>query len=226
MHIAVLGTGMVGQAVAARLDELGHAVTVGTRDPEATRGRTGADQMGNPGVGTWVEQHPSIGLATFADAARDADLVVNATNGAVSLEVLTLAGADHLADKVLVDIANPLDFSQGFPPTLFVKDSDSLGEQIQRAFPDTKVVKTLNTMNASLMVYPGTLANGDHSVFVSGDDDTAKKTVAELLVSMGHTDVVDLGDITTARGTEMLLPVWLRLMNALGTPAFNFKIVR
>ena len=226
MHIAVLGTGMVGQAVAARLDELGHAVTVGTRDPEATRGRTGADQMGNPGVGTWVEQHPSIGLATFADAARDADLVVNATNGAVSLEVLTLAGADRLADKVLVDIANPLDFSQGFPPTLFVKDSDSLGEQIQRAFPDTKVVKTLNTMNASLMVYPGTLANGDHSVFVSGDDDTAKKTVAELLVSMGHTDVVDLDDITTARGTEMLLPVWLRLMNALGTPAFNFKIVR
>ena len=226
MRIAVLGTGMVGQAVAARLDELGHAVTVGTRDPEATRGRTGADQMGNPGVGTWVEQHPSIGLATFADAARDADLVVNATNGAVSLEVLTLAGADHLADKVLVDIANPLDFSQGFPPTLFVKDSDSLGEQIQRAFPDTRVVKSLNTMNANVMVHPATVGGGDHSVFVSGNDDTAKKTVAELLSSMGHTDVIDLGDISGARGTEMLLPVWLRLMNALGTPAFNFKIVR
>jgi predicted dinucleotide-binding enzyme len=226
MRIAVLGTGMVGQAVAARLDELGHDVTVGTRDPETTRGRTEPDGMGNPGVGTWVEQHPSIGLATFADAARDAELVVNATNGSVSLEVLEAAGADHLAGKVLVDIANPLDFSAGMPPTLFVKDTDSLGEQIQRSFPDTHVVKTLNTMNAHLMVHPGTLADGDHSVFVSGNDDVAKKTVAELLTSMGHTDVIDLGDISTARGTEMLLPVWLRLWGTLGTPAFNFKIVR
>ena len=226
MRIAVLGTGMVGQAVAARLADLGHDVTVGTRDPETTRRRTESDQMGNPGVGTWVEQHPSIGLATFADAARGAELVVNATNGAVSLDVLALAGADHLADKVLVDIANPLDFSQGFPPTLLVKDTDSLGEQIQRAFPDTRVVKTLNTMNALLMAHPQTLAAGDHSVFVSGDDDAAKKSVTELLTEMGHTDVIDLGDLSTARGTEMLLPVWLRLMNALGTPAFNFKIVR
>ncbi len=226
MRIAVLGTGMVGQAVAARLADLGHHVTVGTRDPETTRRRTESDQMGNPGVGTWVEQHPSIGLATFADAARGAELVVNATNGAVSLDVLALAGADHLADKVLVDIANPLDFSQGFPPTLLVKDTDSLGEQIQRAFPDTRVVKTLNTMNALLMAHPQTLAAGDHSVFVSGDDDAAKKSVTELLTEMGHTDVIDLGDLSTARGTEMLLPVWLRLMNALGTPAFNFKIVR
>jgi predicted dinucleotide-binding enzyme len=226
MRIAVLGTGMVGQAVAARLDELGHEVTLGTRDPETTRGRTAPDGMGNPGIGTWVDQHPSVRLATFAEAAKDADLVVNATNGAVSIEVLTLAGADNLAGKVLLDIANPLDFSQGFPPTLFVKDSDSLGEQIQRAFPSTHVVKTLNTMNANVMVNPQALAGGDHSVFVSGNDDTAKKAVAELLHAFGHTDVIDLGDISTARGTEMLLPVWLRLMNALGTPAFNFKIVR
>ena len=226
MRIAVLGTGMVGQAVAARLDELGHDVTVGTRDPEATRGRIAPDQMGNPGVGTWVEQHPSIGLDTFADAAAGAELVVNATNGSASLEVLTAAGSDNLAGKVLVDIANPLDFSSGMPPTLFVKDTDSLGEQLQRAFPDTLVVKTLNTMNATLMVHPGTLADGDHSVFVSGNDDLAKKTVTELLTSMGHTDVIDLGDISTARGTEMILPVWLRLWGALGTPAFNFKIVR
>jgi predicted dinucleotide-binding enzyme len=226
MRIAVLGTGMVGQALAARLDELGHHVTIGTRDPEATRSRTEADRTGNPGVGSWVGAHPTIALTTFADAARDAELVVNATNGSVSLDVLALAGADNLAGKVLIDIANPLDFSHGFPPTLFVKDTDSLGEQIQRAFPGTAVVKTLNTMNASLMVHPGTLAGGDHSVFVSGNDEVAKKTVAELLTSMGHTDVIDLGDLSTARGTEMLLPVWLRLMNALGTPAFNFKIVR
>jgi predicted dinucleotide-binding enzyme len=127
---------------------------------------------------------------------------------------------------VLLDIANPLDFSQGFPPTLFVKDTDSLGETIQRAFSDTRVVKALNTMTAALMVEPGLAAGGDHSVFVSGDDDVAKKTVVELLLSFGHTDVIDLGDLSTARGTEMLLPVWLRLMGALGTPMFNFKIAR
>lgn len=214
MRIAVLGTGMVGRAVSTRLAELGHEVTVGTRDPEETRARPDH------------EEAAGVGLATFAEAAQAADLVVNATNGTVSLEVLALAGADNLADKVLVDIANPLDFSQGFPPTLFVKDSDSLGEQIQRAFPATRVVKTLNTMNADVMVHPQALADGDHTVFVSGDDDAAKKTVSELLASMGHTDVIDLGDITTARGTEMLLPVWLRLMSSLGTAAFNFKVVR
>jgi predicted dinucleotide-binding enzyme len=217
---------MVGRAVAAKLSDLGHEPTVGTRDAQATLTRTEPDAMGNPAFSTWHAEHPAVRLATFAEAAEQTDLVVNATNGGVSLEVLNQAGARNLAGKVLLDIANPLDFSQGFPPTLFVKDTDSLGEQIQRAFPATAVVKTLNTMNASLMVHPGTLADGDHSVFVSGNDEVAKKTVAELLTSMGHTDVIDLGDLSTARGTEMLLPVWLRLMNALGTPAFNFKIVR
>ena len=126
---------------------------------------------------------------------------------------------------MLIDIANPLDFSAGMPPTLFVKDTDSLGEQIQRAFPDAKVVKTLNTINATLMVDPAELADGDHTIFVCGDDAGAKATVTELLRSFGWKDVIDLGDITTARGTEMLLPIWLRLMAPLGTPAFNFKIV-
>jgi hypothetical protein len=226
MRIAVLGTGMVGQAVAARLDELGHDVTVGTRDPAATLSRTDPDPMGNPGAGAWASAHPSISVATFAEAAATAELVVNATNGAVSLQALGSAGAESLAGKVLVDIANPLDFSAGMPPTLFVKDTDSLGEQIQRAFPAAKVVKTLNTMNAHLMVNPKQLADGDHSVFLSGDDAVAKQTVTDLLTSMGHTDVIDLGDITTARGTEMVLPVWLRLWGSLGTPAFNFKVVR
>ena len=226
MRIAVLGTGMVGQAIAARLDELGHDVTLGTRSPEATLARNEPDGMGNPGVGVWAGEHPTITLATFHDAAASAELVVNATGGTVSLEVLEAAGAANLAGKVLVDIANPLDFSQGMPPTLFVKDTDSLGEQIQRAFPDAKVVKTLNTMNAHLMANPKQLAGGDHSVFLSGNDAVAKETVTTLLTSMGHTDVIDLGDISTARGTEMLLPVWLRLWGALGTPAFNFKIVR
>ena len=225
MNIAVLGTGMVGRALAGRLDALGHSVVVGTRDPRATQARTEPDGMGNPPFSAWHAQHPAVGLATFAEAAAGADLVFNASSGEAALELLRLAGAENLAGKVLVDIANPLDFSAGFPPTLFVKDSDSLGEQIQRAFPETKVVKTLNTLNASLMVEPKALGESS-TVFVSGDDPEAKATVTGLLQSFGHEDVIDLGGIETARGTEMLLPIWLRLMGTLGTPQFNFKIVR
>lgn len=225
MNIAVLGTGMVGQALAGRLLELGHDVVVGTRDPEATRLRDEADGMGNPPFSTWLAAHPSAGLATFADAAGAAELVVNATSGFGALPALEAAGADNLAGKPILDISNPLDFSAGFPPTLWVKDTDSLGEQIQRAFPQAHVVKTLNTLTAALMVNPKDLGQ-ESSVFVSGNDEAAKATVTELLKSFGHTDVIDLGDITTARGTEMLLPVWLRLMGALGTATFNFRIVR
>ena len=225
MNIAVLGTGMVGQAIAGRLDELGHTVVVGTRDPQATLARTEPDGMGNPPFSAWHAQHQGVTLATFADAAGAADVVFNASSGAASLELLGLAGAENLAGKVLVDIANPLDFSAGFPPTLFVKDSDSLGEQIQRAFPDAQVVKTLNTLNASLMVDPKSLGESS-TVFVSGEDPEAKAAVTALLESFGHDDVIDLGGIETARGTEMLLPIWLRLMGRLGTADFNFKIVR
>jgi predicted dinucleotide-binding enzyme len=225
MNIAVLGTGMVGQALAGRLDALGHSVVVGTRDPQATQARTEPDGMGNPPFSAWHAQHPAVGLATFAEAAAGADLVFNASSGEAALELLRLAGAENLAGKVLVDIANPLDFSAGFPPTLFVKDTDSLGEQIQRAFPETKVVKTLNTLNASLMVEPKTLGESS-TVFVSGEDAAAKAVVVEILESFGHEDVIDLGGIETARGTEMLLPIWLQLMGTLGTPRFNFKIVR
>jgi predicted dinucleotide-binding enzyme len=225
MKIAVLGTGMVGQAVAARLFGLSHDVTVGTRDPEQTLGRTDPDAMGNPPFSAWAADHPQVRVATFADAAAQAEMVVNATNGVGALPALQQAGAEHLAGKVLIDISNPLDFSNGFPPTLFVKDTDSLGEQIQRTFPRARVVKTLNTMTAALMVHPDLLGE-DSSVFVSGDDAEAKSTVADLLKSLGHRDIIDLGDISTARGTEMMLPIWLRLMGALGTPAFNFKIAR
>ena len=169
MKIAVLGTGSVGRTMAARFAALGHDVTIGTRDLQATLARSEPDAMGNPPFSAWAADHSRVPLVTFADAAEQAELVVNATNGGVSIEVLTQAGADNLAGKVLLDIANPLDFSQGFPPTLFVKDTDSLGEQIQRAFPDVKVVKTLNTMTAALMAEPVLAADGDHSVFVSGE---------------------------------------------------------
>jgi hypothetical protein len=217
---------MVGRALAGKLAELGHDVTVGTRDVAATMARTEPDGMGNPPYPTWAQAHPAVTLATFADAAASAELIVNATSGNVSIAALEAAGRDNLTGKVLLDIANPLDHSQGFPPSLFVCNTNSLGEQIQAAFPQVTVVKALNTMNAFLMVDPWRLAGGDTSVFVSGNDAGAKKTVTELLVSFGHTDVIDLGDITTARGSEMLLAVWVRLYGALGTPMFTFKIVR
>jgi predicted dinucleotide-binding enzyme len=167
-----------------------------------------------------------VKLGTFGEAAAHGEMVVNATAGAVSLEALEQAGEENLNGKVLIDISNPLDFSKGMPPTLSVSNTDSLGEQIQRTFPEARVVKTLHTMNAYLMVDPTQLAGADHTVFVCGDDLEAKAKVTELLQSFSWTDVIDLGDITTARGTEMMLPIWLRLFGALQKPIFNFKIVR
>ena len=225
MNIAVLGTGMVGQALAGRLSGLGHTVAVGTRDPEATLARTEPDGMGNPPFAAWHADHADVGLTTFADAAAGAELVVLAGNGVAALDMLTAAGAEHLAGKPLLDISNPLDFSAGFPPSLFVKDTDSLAERIQAAFPEARVVKSLNTLTAQLMVEPGLLGEPT-TVFVSGDDADAKAAVTELLTSFGHQDVIDLGGIETARGTEMLLPLWLRTMGALGTGLFNIKVVR
>jgi len=214
MRIAVLGTGSVGRVLSARFAELGHTVTLGTRDPEATRARPD------------VEEVPGVSVATFADAATDVDVVVVALDGSVVLDVLRSIGPEALAGTVLVDVTNPLDFSAGVPPTLSVKDTDSLGEQVQRLLPDTKVVKTLNTMNAAVMAHPERVGDGDHTVFVSGDNPTAKAVVEGLLLELGHTDVLDLGGIETARGVEMFLPLWLRVLGALGTADFQVKVVR
>lgn len=226
MKIAVLGTGPVGQAHAGRFADLTHEVVVGTRDPSATLRRTEPDTWGRPAFGTWAAEHPGVRVATYAEAAAFGEIVIIAVNGAGALAALTMAGAEALAGKVLIDVSNPLDFSAGMPATLFVKDTDSLGEQIQRTFPTARVVKTLNTLTAALQVDPAQLAHGEHTVFLSGDDGDAKRVVLDLLRSLGHTDVIDLGDITTARGTEMYLPLWLRLWPALGTPMLNIKVVR
>ena len=226
MRFGILGTGIVGRTIASRLAGLGHEVMVGTRNPADTMSRTEPDTYGNPPFSAWQEEHPEVQLGTFGDASAHGEMVLNATAGAVSLEALELAGETTLNGKILIDIANPLDFSKGMPPTLLVCNTDSLGEQIQRRFPEAKVVKTLHTMNAYLMVDPAQLAATDHTVFVSGDDAEAKAMVTELLRSFGWTDIIDLGDITTARGSEMLLPIWLRLFGALQKPIFNFKIVR
>ncbi len=220
MRIAVLGTGPVGRAVAARLAQLGHEVTIGTRDPTDTAGR---DEYA-----AWATEAASrggaVGLSTFAEAAAGAELVVSASGGDVTLGILESAGADNLAGKVLLDISNPLDGSH-FPPQLFVKDDDSLAETIQRTHPDAKVVKSLNTMNNQVMADPQRLGE-DTTVFVSGDDADAKATVTELLRAIGHGDVIDLGGIETARGPEMWLPLWIRIAIALGGNDFNIKVVR
>jgi predicted dinucleotide-binding enzyme len=220
MHIAVLGTGTVGRTLAARFAELGHEVRMGTRDPEATRARDADGSFAG-----WAGEHAAIRLETFAEAAAGADLVVNATNGAATLEVLALTGSEALDGTVLLDISNPLDFSQGFPPSLLVKDTDSLGEQVQAAYPGARVVKALNTLTAELMARPATLPEGT-TVFVAGEDAVAKERVTDLLHELGHTDVLDLGGIEAARGTEMYLPLWLRMMRTLGTAAFNIRVVR
>ena len=227
MKIGVLGTSMVGQTISGKLADLGHDVTVGTRDVDKTMARTEPHPNGLPAFSVWLKQYPGIKLGTFADAAKHGEIVINATNGMGSLEALNLAGEANLNGKMLMDIANPLDFSQGMPPVLSVCNTDSLSEQIQRAFPKVKVVKTLNTVTASLMVDPRQLADGEHHIFVSGNDAEAKAQIVNLLTSwFGWKHIIDLGDITTARGTEMYLPIWLRLWGVSGTGIFNVKIVK
>ncbi|MDO9455163.1 NADPH-dependent F420 reductase [Nocardioides sp.] len=217
LTIAVLGSGPVGRALAGAFSGLGHAVVLGTRDPATTTAR--------PEHASWSTDHPTVRTSTFADAVVGCDLVVNASGGDVTLAVLGLADLDRLDGTVLLDVSNPLDHSQGFPPRLSVSNDDSLGEQVQRAHPRLRVVKSLNTMNNAVMADPRRLGSST-TVFVSGDDADAKALVTDLLTALGHDDVVDLGDITTARGPEMWLALWVRTAVALGTSDFNLKVVR
>ncbi len=213
MRIAIIGTGIVGRTLALGLKQVGHDVVVGTRNPRETAKRE-----------EWVGL--DVPLRPLATVAGDAGLVVNATSGGASVSALGEVGSDHLAGKVVLDVANPLDFSQGFPPTLSVKDTDSLAEQIQRAFPEARVVKSLNTVTASVMVDPGSVGDGDTTMFVSGDDAQARQQVTALLGELGWQDVIELDGLHNARGQEMWLPMWVRLMGALGTAEFNLKVVR
>jgi 8-hydroxy-5-deazaflavin:NADPH oxidoreductase len=212
----VLGTGAVGQALGSKLVELGHEVRMGARDATNEKARSWAASAG---------ERASSG--TFADAAGFGELVVNCTAGSASLEALEQAGDDALRGKTLVDVANPLDFSRGMPPMLTVCNDDSLAERIQRRFPETRVVKTLNTVNAAVMVNPAAVP-GEHDVFVCGDDESAKADVVELLTAFGwpRERVVDLGSIDGARAVEMYLPLWVRLRQTFETPNINLRVAR
>jgi predicted dinucleotide-binding enzyme len=227
MKIGIFGTGGVGRTLAAKLTSLGHDVMLGTRDVQATLARTEGGPMGGAAFKDWHAGHKAIKLGTHAEAAAHGELLINATNGGGSLEALTLAGEANLGTKALLDISNPLDFSKGMPPTLFVCNDDSLGECLQKAFPRLRVVKSLNTLTAGLMVDPALLPERTN-IFLSGNDAAAKDEVRDVLRQFGWTDadMIDMGDMTTARGTEQVLPIWIRLRGALGTPMFNFRIVK
>lgn len=226
MKVTVLGTGMVGRALAAKLAEAAHDVVIGTRVVETTLARAEPDRMGNPPYAQWQADHPVVRLMPFAAAGRHGEIIINATPGEASVAALNTVGVDTLAGKVILDVANPLEFStEG--PILSPVNTDSLAEQIQRAFPLAKVVKSLNTMNARVMVDPSRVP-GKHNVFVAGDDAEAKLTVTGLLREFGWADdtIIDLGDLRAARSSEMYLPLWLSLRQALGTSDFNIHVVR
>ncbi|MBX3263837.1 MAG: NAD(P)-binding domain-containing protein [Labilithrix sp.] len=214
MKIGILGTGIVGETIGAKLVALGHDVKIS--------GRAAVNEK----AGAWVAKvGGKASYGTFADAAAFGELVFHCTKGDGAVDAARAARAG-LAGKILVDVTNPLDFSAGFPPTLFVSGRDSLGERIQREVPEAKVVKTLNTVNCNVMVDPSRLG-ADSDVFVSGDDAEAKAVVSRFLrEQLGWREVTDLGDLTTARGTESYLLLWIRLMGALKTADFNIKLVR
>ena len=226
MRIGILGTGSVGRTLASKLTELDHEVRIGTRDVQALLGRTERGADGSLPFAEWRVSNPGVEVGTFEEAAAGAEVVINATSGSVSLDALRAAGEANLDGKVLIDISNPLDFSQGFPPSLSVVNTDSLAEQIQRAFPGARVVKTLNTVSAYVMIDAGSVGGGDHHVFLSGNDAGAKAEVdGHLREWFGWRNVLDLGDITTARGPEMLLALWVRLLGVFGNGNFNLKVV-
>lgn len=229
MKIGILGTGSVGQTLASKFTSLHHQVMLGTRDVDEKLASQARDHFGNAPFSEWVNQNKQIDLGTFAEAAEFAQIIINATEGLHALNALKMAKEENLMSKIIVDISNPLDFSKGMPPTLYpdLSNTNSLGEEIQETFPGSKVVKTLNTMWAGLMVNPAMINNGDHTNFICGNDVEAKEKVIILLNEMGwkNENILDLGDITSARGMEGILPIWLRIMGVRQTGAFNFKVV-
>jgi len=229
MKIAVIGTGTVGRTFAEKFINLNHEVMIGTRNVAEKLVSTEKDFYGSAPFGEWHAQNQEIQLGTFAEAADFGEVVLNATQGINSINALRQAGETNLNGKIIIDVANPLDFSQGMPPSLLpsLSNTNSLGEEIQKTFPDAKVVKTLNTMWCGLMVNPNMIDSGNHTAFVCGNDAKAKAKVKLLISEFGwkKENIFDLGEISSARATEAMLPIWLRIYNTTQNGAFNIKIV-
>jgi 8-hydroxy-5-deazaflavin:NADPH oxidoreductase len=214
MRIGILGTGLVGSTLGTKLVQLGYEVKMGSRTPN------------NEKAAEWVKSAGSkASQGTFADAGSFGEILFNCTSGSISVDALKMAGAQNLKGKVLVDVSNSLDFSKGMPPTLTISNTDSIGEQIQRTFPEAKVVKSLNTVSAPIMVNPN-IVQGEHDIFVGGNDPQAKVQVQKILNEFGWKNIIDIGDISTSRGTEMWLALWVRLMMKYQNPMFNLHILK
>jgi 8-hydroxy-5-deazaflavin:NADPH oxidoreductase len=228
MKVGILGSGIVGQTLGAKLVSQGHDVVLGTRDPTKMDTPRGMGGMGAP-LGKWLQEGgKGAKVGTFRDAAKHGELIIHSTAGEIALEVLNMAGKENLRGKVILDTSNDLDLSHGFPPATRATDypTGSMGVKIQQAVPDAHVVKALNTMAAYLMVAPQALAGGDHTVFLSGNDAAAKATVTKLLQSWGWKDIFDTGDINSSTGPEMLFSLWAKAFGKLGMQPFSFKVVR
>jgi 8-hydroxy-5-deazaflavin:NADPH oxidoreductase len=214
MNIGILGTGMVGEAIAGKLVQLGHHVCMGSRKKGHAKATAWASAAG-----------AAASEGSFADAVAFGEIVVLCLKGDVVLDVLRSIGSAAFAGRVVVDVSNPLDFSHGLPPSLLICNTNSLGEEVQKHLPGAHVVKTLNIVNCEVMVDPAK-AGDVVTMLICGNDAAAKAKVAELLRTVGWQDILDLGGMSAARGMEMMLPVWLSLWSALGSPHFGFRIVR
>lgn len=216
MKIAVLGTGAAGTTIASKLIELGHKVMLGSRTSD------------NQKAIDFVKKHDNnVTHGTFAEAAKFGEIIFSCIKGEYAIDALKSTG-NAIDNKILIDISIPVDTSKGTPLSLIphLCNTNSLGEEIQKNFPNTKVVKTLNTMWSTLMMIPSMLKDGDHTNFISGNDDDAKEQVKSLLKEIGWKEesIMDLGDITAARGTEATVLLWLRIWNVtMGT--FSIKVI-
>jgi len=213
MEIGILGTGNVGQTIGSKLVQLGHSVMLGSRDAAKPRAIAWANDEG-----------PHALHGTFRNAAEFGEIIFNCTLGAATLDALRQAGAENLNGKILIDVSNPIDYSTD-KFTLTVCNTDSLGEQIQRTYPEARVVKTLNTVNCNMMVEPNKLP-GRTNVFLSGNDPDAKETVMKILREWFRwKSVIDLGDISTSRGVEMYMALWTNLKQVIPAERINIKVM-
>jgi len=214
MKFAVLGTGAVGRAIASKLINLGHEVMIGSR---SAANEKAIDWANNNGAGA--------NSGTFEQAASFGEVIFIATLGTGVLTALQLAKPENFSGKTVIDITNPLDFSNGKTPTLFVGLTDSMGERVQRFIPNANVVKTLNIVNSEVMVNPS-LVPGDPDMFVCGNSGEAKQKVISLLSDFGWKSIIDIGGIESARVMEPFVLLWVKGWLHFQTPYFAMKFLK